>query len=143
MTPETKSTTHTATWIAGAFGLAIVLGSAFITGFLNWPFSGRPEEKKPKTQVTATEDNRPKAVSYPSSDGGSTYDSEKGEVALAKLWASIDAEQLAQITAGWKPVELAPVLMRMRTEQVAELLAAMPAERASAVSREIKRLSSL
>lgn len=143
MTPENSARTssNTATWIAGAFGLAIVLGAAFITGFLNWPFRGKPEANKPKQEITATSDRR----STPTRTSMSTtasYDKVKGEAALAKLWAGMDATQLAAITAKWTPYELAPILMRMRTEQVAELLAAMTPERASQVSKEIRELAS-
>lgn len=148
MTPELndrwRPNPSLVSWIAGAFGLAIVLGAAFVTGFLNWPFRAKADPKK-QTKATA---EISRAVTPPDNAPGNSHnpksgsDSIAGEVAVAKLWTDIDAKKLAKITAEFRPFELAPILMRMKTTQVAELLAEMPPERASAVSREIMRRTS-
>lgn len=137
------SKANLAIWLSGAFGLAIVLGAAFVTGFLAWPFSGKTSASaKPKTEVktNAVTPNVPRPQ-YDTPPSG-RYDAAAGEAALAKLWADIDAVKLAAITAEWRPIEIAPILMKMKGDKVSELLSEMKPERASAISREIQRISS-
>jgi hypothetical protein len=142
-TSEQKASANLAIWLSGAFGLAIVLGAAFITGFLVWPFGGngaavaKPKEKPPVSI------DRGAQITPPVTQRNSVYDADAGEIAIAKLWSGIDTAKLAAITNEWRPIELAPVLMRMKGDKVSELLSEMKPDRASAVSREIQRLSSL
>jgi hypothetical protein len=96
-----------------------------------------PEKKQPEpAPPIAKQTPKPKAKPI-------VLDLEKGDKKLAKLWNTIDTETLAKITAKWKDSELAAVFQRMDPEIVAILLAKMDADRASRISREIRKQASM
>lgn len=68
-------------------------------------------------------------------------DPQQGNAALAKLWNSIDAEQLSEIVANWKTNELAQVMIHMEPSKQAELLSTVKPNKASELSRAIQKLS--
>jgi len=126
------------TWIAAFFGLGIVVSAAFLTGFLG---GDTPAKPKPKTDAAASKISPPSTSGY-TAPTSTTYDPAVGDAALAKLWSNLEPEKLAEITKTWKPLELAQVVVKMKVDKQSDLLASLPADRASALSREIHRLSS-
>lgn len=135
--PAINKKSNTATWVAGFFGLGIVVSAAFITGFLTLP-----QEKPAAKKATSNIERKEPTVSTPVSTPSSVYDPTAGDAALAKLWSDLEPAKLAAITKDWKAQELARIVMKMRVDKQSELLAELPAERASSLSREIHRLSS-
>lgn len=135
--PVLPKKSNAATWIAGFFGLGIVVSAAFITGFLTLP-QNKSAAKKPTAKVEQREAPAVTPVSTPST----SYDPTAGDAALAKLWSDLDPTKLAAITKDWKAQELARIVMKMRADKQSDLLAELPSDRASSLSREIHRLSS-
>ncbi|MBC8064558.1 MAG: hypothetical protein H7Y17_06995 [Chlorobia bacterium] len=68
---------------------------------------------------------------------------ELGQKKLAKLWNEIETPALKDLTKDWKDAELAPVLMRMDSAKVAELLSTLEPKKASSLSRELQRQASV
>ncbi len=135
---QPRRNSNTMTWIAAFFGLGIVVSAAFLTGFLG---GDTPSKPKPKPDTAASKISQPLSSGY-TAPVPSTYDPAVGDATLAKLWSNLEPEKLAEITKTWKPLELAQVVVKMKVDKQSELLASLPAERASALSREIHRLSS-
>ncbi|WP_457831920.1 hypothetical protein, partial [Staphylococcus aureus] len=67
-----------------------------------------------------------------------TVDSTLGEKKIAALWGEIEVSQLEAITKSWKNEDLARVMAKMDSAKVAEWLAAMKPDRASAISKIIE-----
>jgi hypothetical protein len=63
-----------------------------------------------------------------------------GTERLAKLWATMDAQKVAALVEKWKDGDVLLVLAKMDDEKLAEVLAALPPERALELSRGIKAL---
>lgn len=135
---QPRRNSNTMTWIAAFFGLGIVVSAAFLTGFLG---GGTPSKPKPKDPA-ATKVSLPSTSTENSSPASVSYDPALGDATLAKLWSNLEPEKLAEITKTWKPLELAQVVVKMKVDKQSDLLASLPADRASALSREIHRLSS-
>jgi hypothetical protein len=133
--------------ISAVAGLAVM-------GIIKVPFlKGRPKDAKPtagakKPPQTA----KPKPPPTPSTPkptlpakqtpSASTSDPAKGVKKVAKLWNEMEVAKLQELTADWTEPDLARVLAQMETEKVAELLAALPPKRASALTRAIQREAS-
>lgn len=63
-----------------------------------------------------------------------------GTERLAKLWATMDAQKVAALVEKWKDGDVLLVLAKMDDEKLAEVLSALPPERALELSRGIKAL---
>jgi hypothetical protein len=73
----------------------------------------------------------------------SNIDPEAGHKKVAKLWNEMTPETLMPIVAkGWKDGELAQILVKMDSSKVAQLLTALPADRASKLTKAIQKESS-
>jgi hypothetical protein len=66
-----------------------------------------------------------------------------GAKALAKYWDEIDTNKLVPITDTYSERELAAVLVHMKKDKVAQLLATVGPDRAAKLSRELQRLASV
>ncbi|MER3413622.1 MAG: hypothetical protein C4341_05175 [Armatimonadota bacterium] len=63
-----------------------------------------------------------------------------GTERLAKLWTAMDAQKVAALVQQWKDGDVLLVLAKMDDEKLAEVLSALPPERALKLSRGIKAL---
>lgn len=63
-----------------------------------------------------------------------------GTERLAKLWATMDAQKVAALVQQWNDGDVLLVLAKMDDEKLAEVLSALPPERALELSRGIKAL---
>lgn len=84
-------------------------------------------------RVEAQAATKPKAVTpvKPPPDTG------PGEERLASLWGEIPPERLVTVIEGWPPAQLGRILALMDDEVVANLLAALPAPKAKALSQAV------
>ena len=64
-------------------------------------------------------------------------DTEPGEAKLAGLWAELPPDRLVAVVEGWPPAQLGRILAQMDDEAVTNLLAALPAPKAAALSRAV------
>lgn len=132
--------------------LLIAAGAGLVlTGKVNLPFLAKKKpEKKPVAGKVAARKPKPTETPKPppvkkvepqvtvKAKPAPTSDPDKGVKKVASLWNQMEVEKLQALTADWKEPELARVLSRMETEKVAELLAALPPARASALTRAIQ-----
>ncbi len=124
-----------------------VFGLAF-TGKINIPGITKPKPKKvtkPKAKPAAKPKAKPKPKEEPTVAPVATNKvvDKEGCAKLAAVWGEMDAKALLKVSASWKAVELAPVLVEMDEAKVAELLAAMETKKAAETSREMRRLASI
>lgn len=90
---------------------------------------------KPPTPPTASKDSKVKTASV--------VKPEQGVKAIADLWNTIEVEKLVAIIAKYKDAELVKILLQMDQDHVSEFLAALPAEKAAKLSREIQKQASV
>jgi hypothetical protein len=123
-------------------------------GIIKVPFlKGKPKNPKPVAGAKKpTQTIKPKPPPMPEtakpalpakqSSSAPTSDPAKGVKKVAKLWNEMEVAKLQELTTDWTEPDLARVLAQMETEKVAELLAALPPKRASALTRAIQREAS-
>ncbi|MCC7433749.1 MAG: hypothetical protein IT363_03630 [Methanoregulaceae archaeon] len=101
-----------------------------------------PKKKAPAPVVEAVAEKKPVAKKEPKSEPApKTGDPEKGHVAVAELWNEMDLKALLPLTEKWREAELAPILAKMDTEKVVELLSQMKPERAVVLTRALQRIA--
>lgn len=76
----------------------------------------------------------------PSAPSAEAAPRKDGTERLAKLWTTMDAQKVAALVEKWKDGDVLLVLAKMDDEKLAEVLAALPPERALELSRGIKAL---
>lgn len=89
-----------------------------------------PKKETPKEPVVTT----PK-VEKP--------DVEKGAKKLAQLWNNMPTAKLAEVAKEFQDKDLAPILVAMDPEKVAELLGLLEAKRSAKLSKELQRVASI
>ncbi|MEQ1822872.1 MAG: hypothetical protein ABL949_10190 [Fimbriimonadaceae bacterium] len=112
-------------------------------GFINIPGLTPPKKKLAdlrKKAAVPTEGIKKAAPKEPEPEV-SKENPAAGQEKIAKLWDEMDALKLVALTEKWRPRELAPVLLKMDSGKVTELLSEMKPERSSEISREIQRLA--
>ncbi|MCL6623392.1 MAG: hypothetical protein K6T17_02090 [Fimbriimonadales bacterium] len=99
-----------------------------------------PEEKVAQTPKEATA--KPSNAKNPKQTNPSapSPNSKDGSERLAKIWSLLDAETVAEILKGWNDQDAIPVLTKMEDKKLAEILSALPPERAAKLSQKIKNL---
>ncbi|MBV6459861.1 MAG: hypothetical protein HONBIEJF_03015 [Fimbriimonadaceae bacterium] len=65
----------------------------------------------------------------------------KGAKKIARVWNSLEALKVVEISRAWKDTELALVLSNMESEKAAQVLASMDAGRAGKLSQEIQKIA--
>jgi hypothetical protein len=101
-----------------------------------------PKKKAPAPVVEAVAEKKPVAKKEPKSEPPpKTGDPEKGHLAVAELWNEMDLKALLPLTEKWREAEIAPILAKMDTEKVVELLSQMKPERAVVLTRALQRIA--
>ncbi len=125
--------------------IGTVLGLGFF-GIIKIPYITRVKKAKPTAAVAKAKAPPPvvppKAETKAATkvvDKTPPTDETAGNKKLAKLWGDLDAAKLQPIVADWKDQDLAKVLVLMDSDKVGELLASMPAPKASKLSRAIQK----
>ncbi len=72
-----------------------------------------------------------------------TIDPEQGAQKLASFWNEVDVKKLEDITKDWKEPDVAKVMAKMDAAKVSEWLSAMPAARASKLSKILQQNASV
>lgn len=70
-------------------------------------------------------------------------DAEKGAKKLAQLWNNMPSAKLAEVAKEFQDKDLAPVLVVMDPEKVAELLGLLDSKRSAKLSKELQRVASV
>jgi hypothetical protein len=100
------------------------------------PPKAKPAKATPTpTGVAPTAAPKKKAADPPAPDLAA------GNRALAQVWTELPAKQVVEITSKWKDPELAEVLAQMDSETAGAILKELSADRASRLSRELRRLA--
>lgn len=94
-----------------------------------------PAEGSPSPNTPPPEEKPP--LPPPPADEAPRKD---GTERLAKLWATMDAQKVAALVQQWKDGDVLLVLAKMDDEKLAEVLSALPPDRALELSRGIKAL---
>ncbi len=131
--------------------LGLVLGLGF-TGVLKIPgitpkksTANATQEDAPKEEVAKTNQETnsqsPKAKNPKTKNPDApSPNSKDGSERLAKIWSLLDAETVGEILKGWSDEEAISVLTKMDDKKLAEVLSALPPERAAKLSQRIKNL---
>ncbi len=104
------------------------------------------QQNKATLQTTANPaapaEQEPPAVEPPSapSPEPEVIQQPDGTERVAKLWASMDAQKVAALVQAWKDGDVVMILAKMDDEKLAEVLAALPPEKALEISRGIKAM---
>ena len=124
--------------IVGALIIAGGVVGAAKTGMINIP------GLSPKPKPTSSKGHKPpdQAVSAGDPKPEFEVDSDKGAAAVAEVWNGVETSRLVQIVEGWNDTDLARVVSNMDGSKASELLAALPADRASRVSQQIQDMAS-
>ncbi len=125
--------------------LLLVLGGAVVglgmAGVVQIPGLS-PKKKAPAPVVEAVVEKKPVVKKEPKPQPApKTGDPEKGHIAVAELWNEMDLKALLPLTDKWREAELAPILAKMDTEKVVELLSQMKPERAVVLTRALQRIA--
>jgi hypothetical protein len=125
--------------------LLLVLGGAVVglgmAGVVQIP-GLTPKKKAPAPVVEAIVEKKPVVKKEPKPQPTpKTDDPEKGHIAVAELWNEMDLKALLPLTDKWREAELAPILAKMDTEKVVELLSQMKPERAVVLTRALQRIA--
>lgn len=99
------------------------------------PAKAPPKPTPPKPAVAARKTPKPQTPEI-------VVDPEKGAKHMAKLWSQMEPTALVPIAGKYRDDELARIVVKMSTESASQLLAALPAEKAVRVSREVEKLAS-
>ena len=126
-----------------------VVGAA-LTGAVNIP-GLTPKKAKPPTGYGEKKDEKPvakKPTAPPVEDPpptakAPTTDPELGAKKLAQLWNNVETAKLVAIAKGYRDDDLAPILVKMDPEKVAEVLAAIEPARATKLSQQIQSEASV
>jgi len=146
----------------------IVLGGTTIglgyAGVINIPGitpskKATPAAEQAEAEPSADAESSPSASAAASHDGDATSDAappeqeaslppppaeeaprKDGTERLAKLWATMDAQKVAALVQQWNDGDVLLVLAKMEDEKLAEVLSALPPDRALELSRGIKAL---
>ena len=70
-------------------------------------------------------------------------DESKGLKKLAQLWNNLPSAKLAEVAKEYSDKDLAPVLVAMDPEKVAEFLSLVDSKRSAKLSKELQRVASI
>lgn len=126
-----------------------VVGAA-LTGAVNIP-GLTPKKGKPPAGYGEKKDEKPvakKPAAPPEEEPAKpakepTTDPELGAKKLAQLWNNVETTKLVAIAKGYRDDDLAPILVKMDPEKVAEVLAAIEPARATKLSQQIQSEASV
>jgi hypothetical protein len=126
-----------------------VVGAA-LTGAVNIP-GLTPKKAKPPAGYGERKDEKPAAKkpaappeeAPPAANKEPERDPEAGAKKLAQFWNNVETRRLVEIAKGYRDDDLAPILVKMDPEKVAEILAAIEPARATKLSQQIQSEASL
>ncbi len=110
------------------------------------PIKGQPAEEKPLGSVTEVKQpeeaikNTPPPVSQPKSEEPPSIQKD-GTERVAKIWSSMDTDALVKLLETWEDGDALLVIAKMEDKKLAELLSALPAERAARLSKGLRMLN--
>jgi len=135
----------------------LLLGGGFvglaIMGVVNVPGLTPPKKAKPAPEYGEAKDKDLVAEAKPKTPnpktpilkpkGAPETDPEKGTKKLAQLWNNLPAAKLADVAKEFQDKDLAPILVAMDPEKVAELMGMLDAKRSAKLSKELQRVASI
>jgi hypothetical protein len=103
------------------------------------PQSAKPANETQAETPTVTPEPAPAAGTPPAATTELTR-REDGTERLAKVWAEMEIDVLVKVLSEWNDGDALAVIARMDDKKIAEILNALPADRAARISIGIKAL---
>ncbi len=100
------------------------------------PSGNVTEVKQPKEVIEST----PPPVSQPKAEEPPSIQKD-GTERVAKIWSSMDTDALVKLLETWEDGDALLVIAKMEDKKLAELLSALPAERAARLSKGLRMLN--
>lgn len=103
-------------------------------------------EEKPSGNVTEVKqpeeviENTPPPASQPKAEEPPSIQKD-GTERVAKIWSSMDTDALVKLLETWEDGDALLVIAKMEDKKLAELLSALPSERAARLSKGLRTLN--